>query len=243
MNISILALHPVIRIVCLLILGGFTVLADPKSLLLTAVLLLLGFSLGQIHRLRGTGRILLRLKWLFFSIFLIYLFLTPGASLPLLPQATVQGLELGVLRLFALILFIAAVNLLISSAEQAELTYAILWLLRPLRLIRFPVVRFAVRMALTLDYVSNLHEILQELKRKQAATNGQDYEQQNFTWLMRAKRFIDLAATRASFLFQRVLQQAETNPQTHIEQPIQVHPQHWQWLVPALLLLLYTMLL
>ena len=221
--------------------GGFTVLTDPKSLLVTTVLLLFGFALGQIHRLRSTVRILIRLKWLFFSIFLVYLFLTPGVSLPLLPQATVQGLELGMLRLLALILFIAAVNLLVRSAEQAELTYAILWLLKPLRLIHFPVDRFAVRMALTLDYVNSLHGILQELKRNKAAASGQDQEQTQLTLLQRCQRFIDLAASRASFLFQRVLQQAESNPQAYIEQPVQVQPTQRQWSAPALLLLVYLL--
>ena len=220
---------------CLLVVGIFSIAAKPNTLILSAILLLLGFSFGQVHRLRPTGLILLRLKWLFLSILLIYLFLTPGTAIPWLPHATMQGLEQGSLRIVALVLFIAAVNLLIRSAEQAELAFAILWLLRPLRWLHFPVNKFAVRLVLTLDYVSSLHKVL----RQQPPLGGPADSQGGNGFVQRSYRFVNFAADRAAYLYHQVLAQAEHNQQVFIDQPQQTQPRHRQWLAPLFLVLMY----
>lgn len=145
---------------------------------------------------------------------------------------------MGGLRLAALVLFIAAVNLLIRSIKPAELTYAIVWLLHPLRWFQFPVDRFAVRLALTLDYVSQLHLLLQQDSNPVADVTV-EYPQ---SLKLRASRFIELAANRAGFLYGQVIQQAERNPQVSVQRPSKVRPGNNQWLLPISLLLLYRLL-
>lgn len=153
MNVA--ALHPAARIVLLLFLCVASASADHAQLLFTLVMLSLGFALGQRELLIKTLKVFYRLKWLFISILLLYLFVGSGAF-----HWRLSALEPGLLRVLSLMLLIAAVNLLVQSASPGEFIAALLWLMSPLSRLGVPTQRVAIRMALTLEMVSKLQALI-----------------------------------------------------------------------------------
>ena len=156
-SLSVAALHPAIRIIFLLFLCIASASANHAQLLFTFLLLSVGFGLGQIPLLIKTLKLFYRLKWLFISILLVYLFLTPNSS----PNGHFAAFEAGVIRIASLLLLIAAVNLLVQSASPSEFLAGLLWLMAPLQKCGVPTHRIAVRMALTLEMIPQLQNQFQ----------------------------------------------------------------------------------
>lgn len=156
-SLSVAALHPAIRIIFLLFLCIASASANHAQLLFTLLLLSAGFSLGQKPLLIKTLKLFYRLKWLFISILLVYLFLGPNSS----PGGHVAAFEAAFIRIASLMLLIAAVNLLVQSASPSEFLAGLLWLLAPLQKCGVPTQRIAVRMALTLEMIPQLQHLFQ----------------------------------------------------------------------------------
>lgn len=154
---SVAALHPASRIVLLLFLCVASASAKHAQLVFTFILLSLGFALGQRVLLIKTVKVFYRLKWLFLSILLLYLFVGSGEF-----HWRLSALEPGLLRVLSLMLLIAAVNLLVQSASPGEFVAALLWLMSPLRRLGLPTQRIAIRMALTLEMVSKLQTLFEQ---------------------------------------------------------------------------------
>lgn len=156
-------MHPVIRIVSFVVLTAFLALGDVANILVaTAVLMFLYLKLDG-HAWRTAWRMLRRMRWLFLSITVIYLWLTPGVPLiPGIPSSyaawlpTVEGLWQGALRIMSLALMVTAASLLLSVTPRDEVLGALHWMMAPLGLLRFPHERFAVRAALSLEAVARV---------------------------------------------------------------------------------------
>lgn len=155
-------MHPVIRIVTFVVLTAFLARGDLANILV-ACAALLGLSLRlDGGAWRAAWRLLRRMRWLFLSITVIYLWLTPGVPLiPGIPSLaewlpTVDGLWLGVLRALSLALMVTAASLLLFVTSRDEILAALHWLMTPLGLLRFPHERFAVRAALSLEAVAQV---------------------------------------------------------------------------------------
>ncbi|MFV2059025.1 MAG: hypothetical protein ACC707_21415, partial [Thiohalomonadales bacterium] len=198
-----------------------------------------------------------RLKWLFFSILLIYLLLTPGRPIfeSLHSWFTYEGLYLGLLRVSALVVLILAVNLLIQVKQQAELSYAIIWLLSPLKYLGFPVDKLAIRISLTFKYVDELQTTLIKIKGQNADQHNED----NYTkgmvgagsydaggivlWFNRAinkfSRFFDQAISRSVILIEEIIHRVEMPNTSRLENNLQRVPQLYQWLLPLGLVVMY----
>jgi len=155
--LSVAALHPAIRILVLLFLCIASASASYAQLVFTLLLLSVGFAMGQKSLLFRTFKVFYRLKWLFASILLIYVFLEPGNA----QQGHFAGVEDGLIRIFSLLLLIAAVNLLVQSGSPSEFMSGLIWLLSPLQRLGLPTQRVAVRMALTLEMIPRLQTIFQ----------------------------------------------------------------------------------
>jgi hypothetical protein len=214
-------MHPVIRIVCYLILAIFLARANGAQLLFSALLLatLLAFFRPPqfVSRL---GRALYRLKWLFLSIVVLYLWFTPESSLADGGAALQQGL----MRIGVLVLLIWGVLYMLSGLSQGQLLGAVYFLLRPLGWLGLKPERLALRLALTLQAVVEL----------QARAGTSAPAQPGATPWQRI-------AQTVAYWFDHVQQQAEHHTLQPHPLPAAMAPGRWQWFYPVLLML--TMLL
>ena len=155
-------MHPVIRIVSFVVLTAFLAQGDLANILVASALLMVLYLKLDGHVWHMAWRLLRRMRWLFLSIAVIYLWLTPGVPLisgfssfaEWLP--TVEGLWQGGLRTMSLALMVTAASLLLSVTSRDEVLSALHWIMSPLGWLRFPHERFAVRAALSLEAVTQV---------------------------------------------------------------------------------------
>ncbi len=241
-------MHPVIKIVSFLVFGSAVSMGDGQILLAGISLVLPLYIFGNNIHLRGALIMLKRLKWLFISILIVYLFFTPGQLLwsDVVWSPTVEGLTQGLLRVAVLVLLVAAVNFLISSTEQDDFLSAILWCLRPLSFVGLAHERLAVRITLTLEEVSqirknHLYEGGDELKHSELQQEEANNAASNVASNLKETepKLLAIAGT-ANRLFQSVITAAETAPVREISLPEESSPPVHQWLIPLLLITLFA---
>lgn len=102
--------------------------------------------------------LLKRTRWIAFSLLLIYAYATPGAALwsqlgSFSP--TIEGLLDGLLQLGRLLCALSSLAVLLASLSQERLISGLYSLAYPLRFFGLSRERFAVRLALTLEYAEN----------------------------------------------------------------------------------------
>ena len=221
-------LHPLIRVVLLLVFIGAMALASPMLLLAGTVLLVCLYLFAGTTVLRSLPRMLLRLRWLLLAIFIVYGWWTPGTML--LPaigglSPSLAGLQAGLLRITALLLIVSAVNLLLQTLERGQLLAA-LYLLTGSLLSKPARERFAVRMLLTLEAVPRVQSIL-ATARRQHAVNG--------------SRLSQLAGSTRT-LYNDIIEHAEDSANTPIMFDRPLPPPAQQWLYPLMLLLAISLL-
>lgn len=221
-------MHAVIKIVSFLVFGAAMTLGQGQVLLAGSLLVACLYLSGDAHP-GDAIRMLRRLRWLFISILIVYLFFTPGqllwAAVPWGP--TVEGLLHGMLRVGVLVLLVAAINWVIGSTEQSEFLSAVLWCLRPLALLGLPHERLAVRISLTLESVPAVRESFQNLGVRPAETSGPR---------------LTAIAQRAQHLMHHVITRAEAEPLREITLPAESRPPLLQWLIPLSLAGLFVLL-
>ena len=227
-------MHAVIKIICFLIFGAAMATGSGPLLLagfaLVTVLYLSELLRGVSTQLPNAWKMLKRLRWLFLSILIVYLFFTPGVLLfpDVLWGPTQEGLLQGFLRIAVLVLIVAAVNVLIGSTEQAEFLSAVSWCLQPLSWLGLSHERLAVRISLTLEAVGVLRQSYRHAARSEpSAPAPEAFEPKLMT-----------IASTAHGLFARVIDDAEHAPARVITLPEESRPPLWQWLIPALLVTL-----
>jgi len=223
--------HAVIKIICFLIFGAAMAVGTPPLLWtgagLVAALYLIELLRGVPAHLPHALNMLRRLRWLFLSILIVYLFFTPGVLLipDVLWGPTREGLLQGLARIAVLVLIVAAVNVLIGSTGQGEFLSAVSWCLRPLSWCGLSHERLALRISLTLEAVGVLRQRYQHEARGDAPTGQAEAFE---------PRLMAIAGT-AHRLFARVIEDAEQARTRRIALPEETHPPLWQWLIPLLL--------
>jgi len=246
-------MHAVIKIVCFLVFGAMIATGDIPVLLAGLALLipLYVIKLNGQERIHAATAIamLKRLRWLFLSIFIVYLFFTPGVLLfsGVLWGPTEEGVLLGLSRIMVLVLIVAAVNVLLISTGQLEFFAAVHWCLRPLAWIGVPHERLAVRIALTLETVSTVREAFRnesrDLKNNNSAqhstldstldsTQDSTLEPTRYsTWRSKLMAISDTAHR----LFAQVIAEGEATPLREIVLPDKSRPPVMQWGIPLVL--------
>jgi energy-coupling factor transport system permease protein len=149
-------LHPVIRIISLMLLAVALQMAKWHGLSLCLTLVLLG--VWQQHGGREFAKLIRRARWLLLSILLIYAFATPGEYVPGMPDIiapTYEGLRGGLMQATRLIAMLAALAWLLSGCSREQLMSGIYTLLLPFKPLGANPERFAVRLWLTLHYAEN----------------------------------------------------------------------------------------
>lgn len=96
----------------------------------------------------------------FFFLFLVYIFFTPGRSLPLFPiglvHITYEGIYLGLLQVGKFLLLILAASILTMTTPSSEITVGLEHLLRPIRIIGISSHNIAMMVSLALRFVPAL---------------------------------------------------------------------------------------
>lgn len=224
----VLMMHAVIKIVSFLVFGAAMTLGQGQLLLAGSLLVAGLYLFGDAHP-GDVMRMLRRLRWLFISIIMVYLFFTPGqllwSAVPWGP--TVEGLLQGILRVGVLVLLVAAISWVIGSTEENELLSAVLWCLRPLSLLGLPHERLAVRISLTLESVSAVRERIQKQDARSSQASGSR---------------LAAIARQAQDLVRHVIARAEAEPLREISLPAESRPPLLQWLIPLSLAALFVLL-
>jgi len=224
-------MHAVIKIISFIVFGAAVSTGNGQVILAGMLLVAPLFFFTEQHNAQGAMTMLKRLRWLFVSIFVVYLFFTPGQLLfpDVLWGPTLEGVMQGVHRILALMLLIAAVNLLLTTTEQEDFLSAVLWCLRPLSLFGISHERLAIRITLTLDTVSQVREDLtgKASSVNLAATGSASDSKPG------SKLFV-IAGT-ADRLFTSTISSAEKATLREIALPEETTPPWWQWFVPVIL--------
>lgn len=214
-------IHPLIRVVSLLLFIAAISLARPM-LLMTGFMLLAGIYL--LSGFPAMDRLLImlkRLRWLMLAIVLVYGWWTPGTALFPVAGAlspTVEGLQLGFIRMLVLVIIVAAVHLLLQRTERTQLLAALMQLFTPLCSLQDRS-RIAVRIVLSMEAVGQIQPLLL------TALSGSSLANKRLTGL----------GTIAADVYQTVLDKAACANCEPIHVVEAAQPACWQWLIPLLL--------
>ena len=201
-------MHPVIKIVNLVIVSIFLTQGNWFTLLLTGALLL-PFYIVRLNLWAPALKMLFRLKWFFISILLIYYFYIPDlqtSNLTSISGISIQMLP-GFFRIAVLVIILFSVNLFIKTTSKEEILSALLWLFIPLKIFKIDSERISLRAILTLEYIEVLSQHLNEYKEKKSLNITNDLNIPYFTKVK--SRFLHLI-DYSSNLFYEVLEDAES---------------------------------
>ncbi|RLK50201.1 energy-coupling factor transport system permease protein [Alkalispirillum mobile] len=208
-------MHPATRVLLVIALATVLARASMAQVAIAGVLVAGLLPWRDAPGWRRLARGLWQLKFLFLSIAVLYLFLTPGQALwpggepGAVPSR--EGLAEGLLRVFALAALVAAVHWLMRSQSRADLIAGLGWVLRPLRLVGLDVDRVAVRLVLTLETVPRLRVMVAATRRDWA--RGSPWRQ---------------PAVFGARVFARAMVHAERRPPPRVWVPHDVRPPLWQ---------------
>ncbi|GMR08332.1 MAG: hypothetical protein BMS9Abin26_1337 [Gammaproteobacteria bacterium] len=217
-------MHPAIRILSFLVLVGF--LARPViATLLLAGIIVAAFYMQHVNGVvSGALGMLRRVRWLLLSIFILYLWFTPGRALFTVAETyqaiipTVEGLDQGIRRLLALVLIVLAVNLMLIRSEKTELLSGLIWLLWPLKITGLSTEQLSVRLLLTVDYVTRVKELVSKEKQS-TQLHG---------------KFFNRGAMLIANIYRNNLALAESEPLQEINLPVISSPPVYQWSYPLI---------
>lgn len=148
-------LHPVVRLLALILMTVCIPQISLISLAMLSLLLLIGLIRFKVNRFL---KMMFRMRWLFVSMWLIYAFTTPGEYLHDWPIGLIpsyEGMRVGIIQIFRISLVLAGVATLMASSTQEKLMVGIYQLIRPLEILGVPCKRFTARLYLTLQYIEN----------------------------------------------------------------------------------------
>lgn len=212
-------LHPAIRVISLLIFAVLVIIGGWRELLLALAALFLCYALLPGVRWHVAVPLLRRIRLLVLSIALVYLWFTPGEPLwdvALAWMPSVEGVLAGAHRVLCLVALVLAVSLLLQTTPVDMLVGALLWLFHPLGRAGFPHERLAVRIALTLEAVSEIEAMYrQRFERKERVM----------------ERIRQMGAALIE-MFDEVTLHAESLPERWISVPLLQAPAWTQWLFP-----------
>ena len=216
-------MHPAIRVFSVII--AIVFLTKPHwNIVLSILCLSLSFLMFKGSTLLLSSlKMLWRLKWLYLSILIVYGWFSPGEAIVTLDTIdaayipTVEGLQVGALRVLVLVTIVSMVAGLLLSLERPQLVSAIIFLSKPLSIIGIDSSRFALLLVLTLDKVlvaeTTMHEMLSNNQERKGLLN------------------------KASSLLKDALLniEKESEQQQIIEMKINEisAPPLWQWLLPT----------
>lgn len=204
-------MHPLIRILCLILMAAALPALPLLDLCALFLLSLLGFLRWAPHAMARLRMGVYRLRWLLLAIGILYMGFTPGEPLHAwLPGLSREGILEGARRMLVLIDLLALVYLMLALTPTSELAAAVRQLLTPMSIFGLDTDRFGRRLALVLEGVG-------EAQQRLEAARGRE-------------KLVDALVS--------VLHELETDATREPAQaalPVLGAPRWWQWLLPLLL--------
>ena len=213
-----MSVHPVIRILCFLILVTFLARMHlPEMLLLFLCFFIFALKNFSQH-MRVLYRFVMRLRWFWLSILILYSFMPLDRVEVGIPSLAPQlaGLSEGLLRCLSLLLVIMYFVVLVHPIALSQLQQAWYWLMRPLKYIGVAPELVSLRIALSFHAVRELQVL--SLRPGHKLTFRQLPE--------RLFTFLQLAIEKSTS--QTIALEEETSPLAA--------PRIGQWVIPLVLL-------
>ncbi|HEB86720.1 MAG TPA: hypothetical protein ENI68_06880 [Gammaproteobacteria bacterium] len=228
-----MSLHPVIRIICFLVFVACLSRANAGQLLSGLGLLFGLYFYSPVDFLPRAYTMLLRLRWFFLSILVLYFWMAPDASqlnppaylFASLPSGMVAGLD----RIFPLVLIVLAVNYLLASLNQNQLIAAIYWLTAPFAYAGLEREKMVLRLAMGLEAVGKLAKMPARIKDK------------NESQVRAGKNLYQRITGSLQYYYQYVLGCAEKDVGREYTFDCLTPPLFWQWTFPLGLYLLFLL--
>lgn len=218
--------HPIIRILCFLVLAGWLATAGSGRLLAALVLISLAAFTAPAGTLASAWTMLRRLRWFFLSLLIIYGWFAASPAEhahALLPG--VAGLVAGFERMLALACIVYAVSYLLRASTREDLLRGIYGLARPFAVLGLQPERLALRLLLVLD---SLDATRTSLRAELPAYS-------------RRVSLRDIGAYAAGLL-EDTIERAERRAPEEIVFESGGRPPLWQWLLPPALFGLLALL-
>lgn len=213
-------MHPVVRVVTLIVLAVGLADAAPAALLLASLALVVVIAVNRLD-VDLTFGALRRLRWILLSVIILYAWLLPGEAL--LADAawspSREGLTAGICRAWMLLVMAVAARVLMRVTPREQLLAALHVLLTPFRFLGLDPARFCLRLVLTLEYA------IGDVAKGRGAT-------------ARHGSLVSRAVATARTRLDAAEERAARAPLAPVRIPRLGMPAPWQWLVPAGLLLL-----
>lgn len=231
-------MHPVIRIICFLIVSGFVVFGGVYELALGMLVVASVVLIKRFQSLELSLRIIKRMKLFFISILVLYLWFTPGApvmDVPVPGIPTVEGIKTGLLRVLSLVLVIFAVNYFVTAIARSSLVEAIVWLLHPVQWLGVDNKTIALRIALVLELIPRVQNIVLDVKQGYQEKSSQTESKKNITGKKKLIAKLAVFSQLVEQLFVRVVDEAVNAPQETIELGGSSNPPALQWTLPIVL--------
>ncbi|HEX6928289.1 MAG TPA: hypothetical protein VF267_03495 [Gammaproteobacteria bacterium] len=209
-------MHPVIRILCLLVIALLAPWLPPLALALVATLLV-AWGLARPHTGRAMLRALRRVRWLILSLLILYLWFTPGD--PLLPalaalSPTGTGAGMAMHRIGVLAIMVWAATGFLHGLPPGEIAAALRALLT-----------WPVKTAIAMRLADRAGLLFEELPRiEQCVRNELRSGDGNI-------------AMRAARLFRSVEEGAAVVSHGPAAVPVLASVPHRQWLLPVVICL------
>lgn len=165
-------MHPLVRLVTVLLFAGFLPFLPPAGLALAAVGLAVFILILSPQALYRAALAVWNIRWLLVSIAILYGWFTPGTPLSeALGRAspTVEGMQEALIRSGVLVIMVAVVVLLFAITKREQLIAAIaqsVHIFKPLGL--EPAV-FGSRLVMSIENVRVLREALLAVRQARAA--------------------------------------------------------------------------
>lgn len=236
-------MHPVIRIICFLILSAFVVFGGLYELALGLLIVLGVVIVRRFQSVELSLRIIRRMKWFFLSILIVYLWFTPGSpfmGIDVTGMPTEEGLKTGALRVLSLALIIFAVNYFVTTIARIKLVEAIIWLLYPMRWAGIDNRTIALRIAMVLEFLPRVQQMVLDVKQDYLHTPSESNDGKLETRKRKLKEKLSVAGLLVEQLFVRVVDEAVRTPHETINLAQASHPPLIQWIFPVLLSALFV---
>jgi len=217
-------MHPLISLISFILFSAFVSLGNADVLFAGFLLLLFVWIISKQKPSKKAWMMIKRLKIFFISIFIIYLWFTPGQLVfPALDNwsPTYEGMIFGLERVLALCLLVIAVETLLRLMNRSTILCGLYYLATPFTLLGFSREKFIVRMMLTLESVIDFGS--GKKKTNQPKKDFGDYiESVSERLVMRMEMAL--------------LEDVEHEPMTFNLTPL---PAWYQWLVPVAIAALF----
>ena len=152
--------HAITRILSFLIIAFFLALGEGSVIVFCCLIAGIIYLLDPPEDIQSVFRSVVKMKWLFISILLVYLFLNNSNV-----NFTTQLYE-GLKRILILIIMMLLVTWLIKKTPRDQIISALIFLLSPLRFLGLSVHTLALRIELVFRNIDDVRSIITQEKDK-----------------------------------------------------------------------------